>query len=128
MKWIDTNKGDEKNKNYRSRFVVREKRGQKGEENDGRKLPAAQLFSATPPTEAIKMLASIMVTKQRSIRGHKPEMRIWDISRAHFYGQEKRKKGSRKRERRKRRERRNMRTRTETTARRNRRDQRKRSH
>ena len=70
--------------------MVREKRGKKTGTDSGRKLPAAQLFSATPPSECIKMLATIMVQKQVSIRGKRLAMRIWDIKRAHFYGKAQR--------------------------------------
>ena len=44
LKWVDVNKGDEENKRYRSRLVVREikKKGQ-------RVLPDHQLFSSMPP-------------------------------------------------------------------------------
>eukprot|EP00959_Pyramimonas_sp_CCMP1952_P025191 528422-Pyramimonas_sp.AAC.1 len=83
LMWLDTNKGDNERPNYRSRIVVREKRGQ-GEE--GRKLPAALLFSAMPPLEAVKMLGGLMVQNRSSERGKPLGMRFFDISRAHFYG------------------------------------------
>ena len=50
--WIDSNKGDDVKPNYRSRVVVREVR-KKGP--DGRVLPDAELFSGTPPLEAMKL-------------------------------------------------------------------------
>ena len=81
--WIDINKGDNDHPNYRGRLVVREKRG-KGE--SGRALPAALLFSAVAPLEAIRMLGSRMVQWQTSARGRPLGMRFFDISRAHFYG------------------------------------------
>eukprot|EP00959_Pyramimonas_sp_CCMP1952_P406808 8526567-Pyramimonas_sp.AAC.1 len=80
--WIGTNKGDHEKPNYRSRIVVREKRGQ-GEE--GPKLPAALLFSAMPPLEAVKILGGMMVQRRRSRRNRPLAMRLFDISRAHFY-------------------------------------------
>eukprot|EP00959_Pyramimonas_sp_CCMP1952_P201814 4220142-Pyramimonas_sp.AAC.1 len=85
--WIDTNKGDNERSNYRSRIVVREKRG-KGEE--GRSLPAALLFSAMPPLEAAKILSAGMVQERVSSRGQPLGMRFFDISRAHFYGKAER--------------------------------------
>ena len=87
LMWINTKKGDHEKPNYRSRIVVREKRG-KGEE--GRKLPAALLFSAMPPLEAVKILGGMMVQRRRSSRNRPLAMRFFDISRAHFYGKAER--------------------------------------
>ncbi|CAK0886283.1 unnamed protein product [Prorocentrum cordatum] len=87
LMWIDTNKGDHEKPNYRSRIVVREKRG-KGEE--GRKLPATLLFSAMPPLEAVKILGGMMVQRRRSSRNRPLAMRLFDISRALFYGKAER--------------------------------------
>ena len=53
-KWIDTNKGDTKNKDYRSRLVGREVK------MDSR----LDLFSATPPLETIRMLVSMCARGQ----------------------------------------------------------------
>ena len=85
--WIDTNKGDDQREHYRSRLVVREVRS-KGEE--GRALPTAQLFSAMPPLEAVKILGAMLIQDEVSKRGKRLEMRFWDISRAHFYGEAQR--------------------------------------
>ncbi|CAK0882720.1 unnamed protein product, partial [Prorocentrum cordatum] len=85
--WTVTNKGDNVRPNYRSRIVVREKRG-KGEE--GRALPAALLFSAMPPLEAVKILSARMVQERVSSRGQPLGMRFFDVSRAHFYGKAER--------------------------------------
>ena len=82
--WIDTNKGDDENENYRSRLVVREKRSK----SDGRVLPASALFSAMPPLEAVKILGAMMIQNRVSKRGKRLQMRFWDISRAHFYGED----------------------------------------
>ena len=81
--WIDSNKGDDAKPNYRSRVVVREVR-KKGP--DGRVLPDAELFSGTPPLEAMKVLGSLLVSRQTSSRGLKLKLAFWDISRAFFYG------------------------------------------
>ena len=43
-RWIDINKGEESNPNYRSRFVAKESKTAGG---DG-------LFAATPPLEALR--------------------------------------------------------------------------
>ena len=48
LKWIDTNKGDADNPNYRSRFVGK---GFNTSEEEG-------LFAATPPSEGLRYLLS----------------------------------------------------------------------
>ena len=50
-RWIDTNKGDPTNPNFRSRLVVRER--------DRRNM----LFSSTPPLEAMRLLCSLWATE-----------------------------------------------------------------
>ena len=52
VRWIDINKGDDENPEYRSRWVAREMG--KSEDED--------LFAATPALDAINMLLSIAVT------------------------------------------------------------------
>jgi hypothetical protein len=51
-RWVDVNKGDRENPEYRSRLVAQEI-------NAGRR---GDLFAATPPLEALKMLVSIVVS------------------------------------------------------------------
>ena len=84
LKWVDRNKGDALNENYRSRLVVREiKRAS---------VPLAELesFSAMPPLEALKVLCSLLVSKKVSKSGQPLKLRLIDISAAHFYGQARR--------------------------------------
>jgi len=52
-RWVDVNKGDEVNPEYRSRLVAKEIKVSKRED----------LFAATPPLEAKKALFSLAVTK-----------------------------------------------------------------
>jgi len=61
LRWVDTNKGDSTRPRYRSRLVAREVRRGKT-----RVLPDAMLFSAMPPLEAMKGLASLLVTRKKS--------------------------------------------------------------
>ena len=76
VRWIDINKGDNENPNYRSRFVAREINTSK--RND--------LFEATPPLEAWKTVLSIAAS------GNKGEVvMVNDISRAFFHAPAKRK-------------------------------------
>ena len=78
VKWVDLNKGDEINKEYRSRLVAKEIKLDNGQD----------LFAATPPLEVKKMLFSLAVTEGVGYCvGHLEEgMKIdfVDISRAFF--------------------------------------------
>ena len=49
-------------------------------------MSASELFSSTPPLEAVKLLCSLMVTLVRSPRGLPLKLGFWDVSRAHLYG------------------------------------------
>ncbi len=55
-KWVDTNKGDNDNPNYRARLVGRELALQK--RND--------IFAATPPLEALRLMISLVASRQDS--------------------------------------------------------------
>ena len=70
LRWIDINKGDHNSPNYRSRLVAREINTYKRDE----------LFAATPPLEALKMITSMTAT------GNKEDvLMVNDISRAFFH-------------------------------------------
>ena len=69
-RWIDTDKGDEQNPNYRSRLVGKEF-------NTG---PEDGLFASTPPLEALRALISLATS------GAKPKaFMTCDVSRAFFF-------------------------------------------
>jgi hypothetical protein len=53
VKWVDVNKGDEGRPEYRSRLVAKEIKKDKRED----------LFAATPPLEALKILLSLALTE-----------------------------------------------------------------
>ena len=72
-RWIDTNKGDEKLPDYRSRLVGREIK------TDNR----LDLFAATPPLETLKILVSKCARGQN--RKDPLRMATIDIRRAYFY-------------------------------------------
>ena len=78
-KWIDINKGDVSNPNYRSRLVAKEiKRG-----------PSDDMFAATPPLEAKKSLFSMAMTqfargRAQGVRGTQKLLFV-DVRRAYFY-------------------------------------------
>ena len=77
--WSDTNKGDAQQPNYRSRLVAKQFR-RLG--RDGREA----LFAATPPSECLRLVASIgvhMETDRRRMKGDGPiEFMILDVKRA----------------------------------------------
>ena len=73
-RWIDVNKGDEKNPLYRSRFVAKEF-------ND---CEAAGMFAATPPLEALKILISDASTIRRGEDYSEKVLMINDVARAFF--------------------------------------------
>ena len=78
LKWIDSNKGDRRAFNVRSRLVCTEMR-RKGME---------AIFSATPPLESLRALVARAASEDPA---HAPasrdpyKMMLIDVSRAHFY-------------------------------------------
>ena len=84
LRWVDTNKGDEQKENYRSRLVVKEVKRAKAPEE---RMSTIELFSSTPPLEAVRLLLSLMVTERTSRRGGTLKLACWDVSRAHLYGE-----------------------------------------
>ena len=69
-RWIDISKGDNQSPNYRSRLVAREINTHKRDD----------LFAATPPLEALKMIISLTATGN-----HGEVIMVNDISRAFFH-------------------------------------------
>jgi len=78
-RWVDINKGDDVNPEYRSRLVAKEI-------NTGKR---DDLFAATPPLEAKKALLSMAVTEGIGFkRGHRQsgkKLDFIDIRRAYFH-------------------------------------------
>jgi hypothetical protein len=75
VKWVDINKGDTEREEYRSRLVAMEIALNKRED----------LFAATPPLEAKKMLFSLFASKK------KMSLDFIDVSRAYFHAKARRK-------------------------------------
>ena len=79
-RWIDRNKGDDDNPNYRSRMV--------GKEFNDRKVEG--IFAAAPPLEALRLLLSWAATSDTATtggvagRGEDKSILIADVSRAFF--------------------------------------------
>ena len=82
VKWIDVNKGDDENPNYRSRLVAREVR----------KHGEASIFAPTPPLEALRTIIAFAATRLpggcEHVREPESDLRtqvsVIDISRAYF--------------------------------------------
>ena len=83
VRWVDVNKGDEANPNYRSRLVARQ---MKAHDHSG-----TSYFAPAPPLEALRTVLSLAVTE---IGDHKPvldphspqrqQISFVDIKRAYF--------------------------------------------
>ena len=75
VKWVDINKGDTEREEYRSRLVAMEIAFNKRED----------LFAATPPLEAKKMLFALFASKEKMC------LDFVDVSRAYFHAKARRK-------------------------------------
>ena len=73
-RWIDTDKGDKANPNYRSRIVGKEF-------NNGQE---EGLFASTPPLEALRWLISEAATADKNGKYGNKVMLLSDVSRAFF--------------------------------------------
>ena len=73
LKWIDINKGDATNPNYRSRLVGREYNTHKDN----------AMYAATPPLEALRLILSFAASVSED--GAHRELMVNDVSRAYFY-------------------------------------------
>ena len=74
-RWIDTNKADELNPEYRSRLVGREYNTGK---DDSR-------YASTPPLESLRLVVSWAATIAKGACTHGHELMINDVRRAYFY-------------------------------------------
>ena len=74
-RWIDINKGDDQNPNYRSRLVGKEF-------NNG---PMEGLFAGTPPLEALRFLIHEAATVRAGEELGSKVLMINDVARAYFY-------------------------------------------
>ena len=78
-RWLDSNKGDAVNEKYRSRWVAK----------DFNRGANPEMFAATPPLEALRVLLSKAATGRRGFKAQHPDddqvILIMDVSRAFFY-------------------------------------------
>ena len=84
-RWVDVNKGDDSKPEYRSRLVAKEIKTNKRED----------LFAATPPLEAQKILLSLAVTEgvgyQAGCKSQGHKLDFIDVRRAYFHAKARRK-------------------------------------
>ena len=73
VRWVDVNKGDDEDPNYRSRLVGREIK------TDDR----PDLFAATPPLESLRYVLSLCASSQSGPNPHR--ILTVDVKRAYFY-------------------------------------------
>ena len=73
-RWVDCNKGDANNPEYRSRWVAR----------DIRKVWELVWSASTPPLEVLKWLLAKCVEQKRSQRGKRLKLVFIDIKKAHL--------------------------------------------
>eukprot|EP00959_Pyramimonas_sp_CCMP1952_P003400 71042-Pyramimonas_sp.AAC.1 len=84
VRWLDINKGDQDHMNIRSRLVAQETKRRSTIGSEPKDMAAT--FAATPPLEAVRMMASLMMTGQLGIaRDKRRVLGLYDISRAHFH-------------------------------------------
>ena len=83
-KWIDINKADAKNPNYRSRLVAKEIK----------RAASDEMLAATPPLEAKKCLFSMAMNNfargRGDFHGKTQKLPFIDVSRAYFYAPSRR--------------------------------------
>ena len=80
VKWLDTNKGDKDNPNYRSRLVAREFNTGKDD----------TLYASTPPLEALRLIVSHASTVDPARPDSRRELMVNDVRRAYFYAKQQR--------------------------------------
>ena len=82
VRWIDVNKGDDEDDNYRSRLVAREIR----------KHGESPIFAPTPPLESLRTIVSLAATNMPGMKEHvrdpqsqrRTQISFVDICRAYF--------------------------------------------
>eukprot|EP00973_Karenia_brevis_P061009 8483342-Karenia_brevis.AAC.1 len=75
VRWVDVNKQDNVNPKYRSRLVAKQFKTSNEPE----------LYAATPPLEALKIIISRAATKDEKHRRLTRKIMVNDVSRAYFY-------------------------------------------
>ena len=76
-RWVDVNKGDDQNENYRSRYVAMEIKHQHGAST------REGLFAAMPPLESMRILLSHVASHRDASTGYK--LMFVDISKAYLH-------------------------------------------
>ena len=77
-RWVDVNKGDDANPNYRSRYVAKEIKAIYGGNQ------REDVFAAMPPLESLKLLISKTASRD-GLGGERHKMLMMDISKAYLH-------------------------------------------
>lgn len=85
VRWVDTNKGTEEAPEVRSRLVAMELKSRTGDMNP------FDVFSATPPIEAVRLVVSHAASYGRYGRGGERGFMVIDVRRAYFNARARRK-------------------------------------
>ena len=80
-KWVDTNKGDDNDPDYRSRWVGREFKGKDNNRDD--------LFAATPPLEAKRSLIAMAASQKGVLPSERKKLGFIDTRKAYFHAKAK---------------------------------------
>ena len=84
IRWVDTNKGDLENPEYRSRIVAKDLKARRDPS-----MPAIDTFAPMPALEMLKLMLSLAAMWKRSHRGKVLVIMIVDVRRAHWNAQMK---------------------------------------
>ena len=79
IRWVDTNKGDLENPEYRSRIVAKDLKTKRDPN-----MPAIDTFAPMPALEMLKLMLSLASMWRRSRRGGVLTIMVVDVKRAHW--------------------------------------------
>ena len=79
IRWVDTNKGDDENPEYRSRIVAKDLKTKRDPN-----MPAIDSFAPMPVLEMLKLLLSLAAEWRKTSRGHTLCIMVVDVRKAHW--------------------------------------------
>ena len=79
IRWVDTNKGDNENPEYRSRIVAKDLKTKRDPN-----MPAIDTFAPMPALEMLKLMLSLASEWRKSFRGGSLTIMVVDVKRAHW--------------------------------------------
>ena len=79
IRWVDTNKGDEENPEYRFRIVAKDLKSERDPN-----MPAIDSFAPMPALEMMKLLLSLAAMWRKTRRGGVLVIMVIDVRKAHW--------------------------------------------